>query len=230
MLPDRSRYHPRIDDGVAPDGSPVELYLRVPAGDTPSLIDGAIPRGATVLDLGCGVGRIGADLVQTGHRVTGVDNSADMLRHANGRGIETIEAEILGLRLDRHFDVVLLLSHFVNEADDDHRHGYWRAAADHAGPEGLVVVERFTATWVRTVQPATTLAHGVETELDDLVNEGDQLHARITYRIGERSWSQSFDVIALDDEALAADAARHGLLLVRALDEDGELVLFRRAR
>jgi SAM-dependent methyltransferase len=228
--PDRHRIElatiRRIEDGVAPDGSPVELYLRFPGAETARLIDEAVPAGATVLDLGCGVGRISGELVRLGHRVAGVDNSPDMLRHADNRGLETIEAEIQGLELGRHFDVVLLLSHFVNEADDEHRHGYWRAAVNHAGPGGLVVVERFTATWVRTVQPATTVAHGVETELHHLVHDGDVLHARITYRIDGRAWTQSFDAIALDDAVLDAEAANHDLTRVRALDDDGELILF----
>ncbi len=224
--PEASR---NIDAGVAPDGSPVELYLRFPGGDKARLIDEAIPAGATVLDLGCGVGRIGGELVAAGHRVTGVDDSPDMLRHADTRGIETVEAEIVGLELNRPFDVVLLLSHFVNEADDRLRHAYWRAASRHARADGLVVVEQFTADWVRGVQPATTTAHGVETELHDLAHDGDLLHAQITYRIEDHSWTQSFDAIALDDDALDGEAARHDLTRVRSLDDDGEMVLFCRS-
>ena len=229
MRPPPSGYDPRIDDGVAPDGSPVELYLRFPAGETAALIDRAVPAGATVLDLGCGVGRIGGELVRTGHQVTGVDNSPAMLHHAHERGIETVPAEIVGLDLGRSFDVVLLLSHFVSEADEVHRHQYWRAAAIHVRRGGAVVVERFAADWVKTVEPMTRNAHGVETELHDLEHDGDLLLARITYRIDGRSWTQTFDAIALDDEALAADAARHDLTLERVLDDDGELVLFRRS-
>ena len=144
-------------------------------------------------------------------------------------GIETVEAEIVGLDLGRRFDVVLLLSHFVSEADDGPPP---RVLAGRGGPRptrGLVVVERFAADWVRTVEPTTTNAHGVETELHDLAHDGDLLHARITYRIDGRSWTQAFDAIALDDDALAAEAARHDLTLVRVLDDDGELVLFRRS-
>ena len=216
-----------VRDAVAPDGSPVELYLRVPPGATVEQIDAAIPAASSVLDLGCGVGRIGGGLVRSGHRVTGVDNSPAMLAHAQRRGLATVEAEIAGLELGRRFGVVLLLSHFVNEADDDQRTSFWAAAGRHAAARGLVVVERFTPEWVRTVEPSITTAHGVTTDLHDIRHEGDRLHATITYRIDDRSWSQTFQSIAVDDELLERHAAPHGLVVERTLDDEGELVLLR---
>ena len=212
---------------VAPDGSPVELYLRIPAGATAERIEAAIPAASTVLDLGCGVGRIGAELVRSGHAVTGVDNSPAMLAHARRRGLATVEADISGLDLGRRFDVVLLLSHFVNEADDDRRASFWAAAADHVVTGGHVVVERFTAAWVRTVGPTTTTTHGVTIDLHDISHDGEELDATITYRIDERAWSQTFRVVAVDDDLLAQHAAPHALHVERSLDEDGELVLLR---
>ncbi len=62
----------------APDGSPVELYARLAAGDEPSIVHGAIPAGATVLDLGSGAGRIAHALIALGHPVVAVDNSPEM--------------------------------------------------------------------------------------------------------------------------------------------------------
>lgn len=37
------------------------------------LVDAMLPRGARVLDAGCGPGRVGGELARRGHRVTGVD-------------------------------------------------------------------------------------------------------------------------------------------------------------
>jgi SAM-dependent methyltransferase len=37
------------------------------------LVDAMLPRGARVLDAGCGTGRVGAELFARGHRVVGVD-------------------------------------------------------------------------------------------------------------------------------------------------------------
>ncbi|MGH2735107.1 MAG: hypothetical protein ACRDKZ_05985 [Actinomycetota bacterium] len=43
---------------IAPDGSPVEVYLRLPPGDQPDIIHGAISKDGDILELGCGTGRI----------------------------------------------------------------------------------------------------------------------------------------------------------------------------
>jgi hypothetical protein len=54
-------YHDAVHDAVetAPDGSPVPLYLRLrPAGES-ELISSVLRPGASVLELGCGPGRIG---------------------------------------------------------------------------------------------------------------------------------------------------------------------------
>lgn len=61
---------------VAPDGSPVAFYRRLPATGKPELIHAAIGPGTSVLDLGCGPGRIAGPLVALGHAVTGVDDGA----------------------------------------------------------------------------------------------------------------------------------------------------------
>src|SRR5688500_18256195 len=67
------------DVEVTRDGSPVEVYRRLPATGEAELIHRAIPAGATVLDLGCGTGRIARGLVALGHPVTGVDDSPAMI-------------------------------------------------------------------------------------------------------------------------------------------------------
>ena len=64
---------------VAPDGSPVAFYARLPATGEPELIHALAPRGSTILDLGCGVGRMAGPLAALGHRVTGIDNAPGML-------------------------------------------------------------------------------------------------------------------------------------------------------
>ena len=214
-------------DEVAPDGSPVEVYLRFPADDTVAVLLDALPAGADVLDLGCGVGRIAGGLVDAGHPVTGIDNSPAMLDHARHRGVETVEAELVGLDLGRRFDVVLLLSHFVNEADAERRAEFWKTASRHVSPGGVVVIERFAAEWVRSVEPTSNTTHGVTIELHDLEHDGDLLHAAITYRLDGRSWTQRFSVIALDDDTLSDEAATFGLGVERTLDPEGELVLLR---
>lgn len=45
-------------------------------------VDALAPRGATVLDAGCGTGRVGGALAARGHQVTGVDLDTELLAAA----------------------------------------------------------------------------------------------------------------------------------------------------
>ena len=103
---------PRVLMGVAPNGSPVDVYRALPGADEAELIASALPAGASILELGCGTGRVTHELVARGFRVTAVDESAEMLEHV--RGAETVLSRIEELELARTFDAVLLASHFVN--------------------------------------------------------------------------------------------------------------------
>jgi 2-polyprenyl-3-methyl-5-hydroxy-6-metoxy-1,4-benzoquinol methylase len=65
---------------------------------------------ASVLDAGCGTGRIAIELARRGISVVGVDVDASMLQtaRANAPGIEWHEHDLTTLDLGRRFDVVLL--------------------------------------------------------------------------------------------------------------------------
>lgn len=53
--------------------------------DIPFLLDQAAQTGDPILELGCGSGRLLSPLARAGHRVIGIDNSAEMLARAEGR-------------------------------------------------------------------------------------------------------------------------------------------------
>lgn len=67
------RYAKRWDDMVA-DGVDIDGEAR--------LADAMAPRGARILDVGCGQGRMGAYLHAHGHRVTGVDLDPHLIDRA----------------------------------------------------------------------------------------------------------------------------------------------------
>ncbi|MCC9146797.1 MULTISPECIES: class I SAM-dependent methyltransferase [unclassified Arthrobacter] len=46
------------------------------------LIDAMLPRGARILDAGCGPGRVGGELARRGHRVVGVDVDPELIEAA----------------------------------------------------------------------------------------------------------------------------------------------------
>jgi SAM-dependent methyltransferase len=65
---------------------------------------------ATVLDAGCGTGRVAVELARHGIEVVGVDVNASMLEVARGSApaIEWIESDLTSIDLGRRFDVVVL--------------------------------------------------------------------------------------------------------------------------
>jgi SAM-dependent methyltransferase len=65
---------------------------------------------ASVLDAGCGTGRVALELARRGASVVGVDADASMLSVARDASsdVEWIESDVAALNLGRLFDVVLM--------------------------------------------------------------------------------------------------------------------------
>lgn len=64
----------------------------------------------SVLDAGCGTGRVAIELARHGIEVVGVDADPSMIATARSRGpqIEWVEADLVGLDLGRTFDVIVM--------------------------------------------------------------------------------------------------------------------------
>ena len=74
--------------------------------NVPKLLELLPPPGRRTLDLGCGEGRLGRELLKLGHRVVGIDSSAAMVRHAS-RSHESLVADATALPFeDGAFDLV----------------------------------------------------------------------------------------------------------------------------
>jgi 2-polyprenyl-3-methyl-5-hydroxy-6-metoxy-1,4-benzoquinol methylase len=171
-----------VADGVTPDGSPVAVYRALPAEPEFTPLLDALDPPATVLDLGCGVGRLANVLAARGFTVTGVDESPAMLQHLDPR-VETVRARLQDLRLGRRFDVVVLASHFVNVADEAMAHAFPATAAEHVGTGGRVYVEHYDAAGMRHVEQSTARAGPVSVAFRVLRRRGDAFDAEVTYRL-----------------------------------------------
>jgi SAM-dependent methyltransferase len=204
--------------GIAPDGSPVDLYAALPGFGEPELVHDAIPAGAEILELGAGAGRMTHRLVALGHPVTAVDHSAEML--ARIRGAETVRSDIEGLDLGRRFACVLLASHLVNVDDDRRRAAFLEACARHVAPDGVVLIQRYDPEWAADPQPSESEREGVHLRLVDPRRDGERLHATVEYEIGDRSWRHGpFTSRILDDDELEERLGVAGLLRDRWLDD-----------
>ena len=206
--------------GVAPDGSPVALYARLPALGEPELIHEAIPEGAEILELGAGAGRVTHPLLALGHAVVAVDNSEKMLELIEGAG--TVLADIATLDLGRRFPVVVLASNFINHPDDAERRTFLAACARHVLPEGQVLLQGFPRDWT----PSTDWSeHGsVRLRLRSFTREDGLVAGEMEYVVDGRRLLHEFESRLLSPEELDTDLEAVGLRRVRELDDRGSWI------
>jgi SAM-dependent methyltransferase len=198
--------------GVTPDGSPVEIYRALPGAAEAELVASALPADASILELGCGTGRVTHELVARGFRVTAVDESAEMLEHV--RGAETVHARIEELELGRTFDCVLLASHFVNAPDAE---VFLNACARHVDAGGVVLVEAYPPDLKWAVGRVTRLGD-VSIELADVELDGERVRATMAYELDGRRWLQEFEAVLLDHDELLRTLEGARLAFDRWLD------------
>ena len=213
------------DPSVAPDGSPVAFYRRIPASGEPELIHAAIPPGASILDLGCGPGRIAGPLVALGHRVTGVDDGPGMIG-ALPPGVEGVLGDARTIRLGRRFGAVLLASHLVNDPQDGA--AFAATAHAHVAPDGVVVGETYPPDWDPLAGVGRVSRLGdAEIVLIRARVEGDLLEAEVRYGVDGLEWTQPFTARLLDEDGIRRILASVGLRFSGWLDRPGWFVASR---
>ena len=96
---------------------------------------------ATVLDAGCGTGRVALELARRGIEVVGVDVDASMLATARrlGPALTWIETDLAGLRLDRTFDVVVMAGNVLLFTPPGTEEAVVARCAAHVAPGGALI-------------------------------------------------------------------------------------------
>ncbi|WP_406352951.1 class I SAM-dependent methyltransferase [Streptomyces sp. NBC_01635] len=205
---------------ITPDGCAVELYSRLPVGDEPDIIAAAVPKGASVLELGSGVGRMTHALLERGFGVTAVDESAEMLERV--RGARTICGPVERLRLDETFDVVLLASFLVHAGDAEVRRGLLRACVRHLAQGGCVLIQREGEDYHTNVPRERVDPAGFTVRIVSAEPVGDGVDAvRAEYVFPDAVWTQTFRSRPLTKEQFEEALEEEGLRVDRYLTEDG---------
>ena len=188
----------------------MDLYRRLPYLGEVELISAEIPNGASVLEMGCGVGRVTKQLLAKGYYVTAIDNSAEMLAHVPPAAT-TICSNIEDLELKESFDLVLLASNLINVADDGLRTAQLKACRRHVKVGGRLLFERYDPTWLSTVEVGRIGTIGdIELFADEVSRRGTKVQICLRYEGPPGRWLHHSTVSVLDDEAVAACLSNGG--------------------
>ncbi|MFT7836877.1 class I SAM-dependent methyltransferase [Saccharothrix sp. BKS2] len=101
--------------------------------------------GSLVLDVPCGSGRHSLELARRGHRVTGVDLSAEAIGHARraavGLDVEFVHADMRDVPRDSGFDAVVCLGNSFGYLEPDGLREFAAALGGAVRPGGGLVVD-----------------------------------------------------------------------------------------
>lgn len=204
---------------IAPDGCAVDLYARLPVGDEPEIIATAVPPPASLLELGCGAGRVTRSLTRLGYAVTAVDESAEMLAKIDG--VRTVQSRIEDLTLPGTFDVVLLASFLVHGPTAE---ALLRTCRRHVDFDGHVLIQREGAGWHTQVPRERPVAGGIARVVAD-TEDGDGFHTvHVEYQFPDAQWTQKFRARPLSVEQFESLLRDAGLFVERYVTPDGTWV------
>lgn len=192
MTDERRRGYDGTGPGaITPDGCAVELYTRLPVHGEPEVIEQAVPAGARILELGCGVGRVTHPLLERGFTVTAVDESAEML--ARVRGARTVRSPIEGLDLGEHFDVVMLASFLVHAGDPEVRRRLLATCRRHVAADGCILIQREGEDWHRDVPRERPLGRDGLVRIASSTPVGEGANSVVAeYEFPDARWTQTF--------------------------------------
>lgn len=111
------------------------------------LVDAMAPRGAHILDAGCGPGRVGAQLAAAGHRVVGVDVDPELIEaaeqdHPGPRWLvgDLAELDLPARGIAEPFDVVVSAGNVMTFVAPSTRVQVLQRLRAHVAEDGRVVI------------------------------------------------------------------------------------------
>lgn len=179
----------------------------------------------SILDVGCGTGRLACNLAARGHRVTGADPAFAMLdiarRRSGGDRVHWVQSDAAGLSLAARFDLIIMTGHaFQKLLANEEIRAALRAFALHLEPEGRLAFEtrnparREWEEWVPDLsRAAVTLPDGSRADT----------HNDISFAEGEIVTYETHVSFGPDDKVVGADTLRFigAAELARYLQEAG---------
>lgn len=113
--------------------------IDIPTNATVSFIVSVVPRGASIIEVGCGEGHVARRLLQCGYPVTGVESDEDAASRARDKGVNVVCAAWSDVVVGPADAILFTRSlHHIHLLDDA-----LRKARDLLLPGGRLIVEDF---------------------------------------------------------------------------------------
>jgi SAM-dependent methyltransferase len=180
----------------------------------------------TILDVGCGTGRLAVALAERGHRVTGADPSPGMMRVARSRPggapVTWIDSDGQRLGLDTRFDLITITGNvFQVFLEDEEIRAVLRNLRRHLAPGGRLAFETRNPQveewrgWTPDLTRETVAVPGVgavEVHYDIEAADGTLVTYETHYRFGPDDIAIGRDTLRfMSQPELAAFLAEAGL-------------------
>lgn len=136
-------------------------------------VDALLDPGSTVLDAGCGTGRVAVELARRSHRVTGVDSDPSMLAEAASPDVTWQLADLASLELTTRFDLVVAAGNVMVFLAPGTEAEVVQRLAEHLVPGGLLVSGWRTDRLAVPAYDAWTRAAGLEQVVRHATWQGD---------------------------------------------------------
>jgi len=111
------------------------------------MVDAMVPRGAAILDAGCGPGRVGGRLHTLGHRVVGADLDPALIAaaeqdHPGPTWIvaDLAELDLSAMAVPQEFDLIVSAGNVMTFLDPTTRRAVLDRLRSYLAPEGRLVV------------------------------------------------------------------------------------------
>lgn len=151
---------------------------------THRLINRFHKKASSLLELGCGTGKLALYLGDTGYSVVGVDISQEMLALANSRlmdsgfyNVEFLHGDLRTLKLPRKFDVIISLFHvFSYQTTNGDFAAALTTAKEHLNPDGILIFDCWYGPAVLSNKP-TVRVKTIEDNVQQIVRIAEpELH------------------------------------------------------
>jgi 2-polyprenyl-3-methyl-5-hydroxy-6-metoxy-1,4-benzoquinol methylase len=137
----------------------------------------ALLASGSVLDAGCGTGRVAVELAARGYDVVGVDNDRSMLDVARRHPLTWVEDDLATLELGRTFDLIVCAGNVMVFLAPGTEAEVVRRLTAHLSPGGLLVSGWRTDRMTRSSYDDLGAEAGLEQVVRHSTWDGDPWHA-----------------------------------------------------